>query len=138
MDFKHSQYNAKQMLIVDGLEFPGDIDEYLLYYNYMQMYKDLMAKPGYKISLVNLNKFKKVFEYVLIHQSCFLNSVLPPYFAKQITTIWSLITVINMTIIFIRCKDVKKRLHACAYLSEICHKLNEMIEIEQNPKKQMY
>ena len=83
----------QNMLIVNGLEFPNDLDEYLAYYKHIRIYEELTSKPGYRFSVCNMTKLKNVFEHVLHNQTLFLNSVLPTYFAKQITNVWSVITI---------------------------------------------
>jgi hypothetical protein len=133
------KYQQQKMLIVDGLEFPGDLDEYLSYYKHLRIYQDLSSKAGYKISVSNMYKLKKVFEHVLYNQTLFLELVLPPYFAIQINNVWSLMTIINIVIVSVKYKDpsIVKRLHACARLYNIYYKLCEMISQEQNPKEQL-
>ena len=126
-DGKYSHSRSVNNLVIDGLEFSNDLDEYLKYYLHIRSYEDLISKPGYQFPKDIIEKFIVTFWPIVKNQINFIKSYLPRQFVCQITDVWSVITVIRLAMIEFNYGPLtKKRLLACLGLYEIYHRLIEL------------
>ena len=116
-------------MLIDGLFFPGGLDQYLSYYQLVRYYKDLSSKPGYIIPLDILHRFNVCFRFMTTCQIYFVFECIPSDLKEQIYGIWSLIYVVRHALITIEYPEkIKHRLRESVALFEIYHDIITQIQ----------
>jgi hypothetical protein len=116
-------------MVINGLFFPGGLDQYLSYYQFLRYYEDLSSKDGYLIPLDILHKFQKCFSYMCISQINFVLKCMPIHLYKQIYGLWSFIYVVRHALFAIQYpENIKHRLRESVYVFEIYHDIITKIQ----------
>ena len=116
-------------ILIDGLIFPGGLEQYLVLHDSLRVYEELSSKKGYKIPIDILAKIQSIIKCMLHYQIVFIYKCIPKYYLVMASNIWSLIYAIQNSLIMVNYpENIKYRLTRCLNLLEVYNDVNKKIE----------